>query len=107
VFKWGTLDLVAVERLGTNLKLAFVWTNRGKERNTFAIRTGRDSTYLVDNLGNRYWEGQFPGSRRTQPGIAERVEIVFGGVSPSATHVNLVINMSGEQVTERNIGVPQ
>jgi TolB-like protein len=96
------------EVTGDQIKLTLVYTNRGSSQH-YAQIWGKDinSTYLVDNLGQRYEyrSDSLGGGRRFSPEIPERIWISFAKPQASASHVNLVVRWSpgGENVLIRNI----
>jgi hypothetical protein len=80
-------ELLGVERMGREVRLTLLYTNRQGAVATGILRDASHSTYLVDNLGNRcpYVTHSFGPERDFPPGVPERMAIVVGEVDPEAS----------------------
>ncbi len=85
-------ELTTAEVTGDEIKLTFLYTNRQDDPGEGYMDI--NSTYLVDNLGNRYrYTGDSFDKRRVfPPQIQEQIWITFAKLRPGATSANLVLS---------------
>jgi TolB-like protein len=107
--KFFTFEVSNIELVGDEVKIWFTYVNRKDEPANGNIDNGLNSTYLVDNQGNRYGTtgNSFDSSRTFPPQIPERIWVSFGKLRPAVSTMNLVLRWwAGESANVVIRGIP-